>query len=45
MNQFLKKHGSLEGVAKSLEAEARKLGSEDDISIIIVMLKDLKTFV
>jgi len=42
MNQYLKQYNTLEEVAKALEREARQKGSEDDISIIIVMLKDLK---
>ena len=42
MNQFLKKYDTLEEVAGALEREARQHGSEDDITVVIIMLKDLK---
>jgi len=44
MNQYLKKYDTLEGAASALEREARQKGSQDDITIVIVMLKDLKQF-
>jgi serine/threonine protein phosphatase PrpC len=42
MNQYLKQYNTLEQVARALEKEARNKGSEDDITILIVLLKDLK---
>lgn len=42
MNQYIKQYNTLEEVASALEREARQKGSQDDITIVIVMLKDLK---
>ncbi len=41
MNQFARKCKSPSEVAAALEKEARLAGSEDDISIVIIALKEL----